>query len=209
MNKKFLFNISNKLNKNIFNVFIAEILTFVILTLFLYSSASSVEASKRNVQKISISTVAAKINGKDIISPCENNASAAIKELEEKKAQELKEKQEAERKQKEQQRVVASIPSGNSRDAFTQICSELGVSEEDAAKWAYIITKESGWNTTAKNPSGAYGLGQALPASKMASFGSDYATNPKTQLKWMYNYMTSRYGSISGAHNFWNSHHWY
>ena len=85
MSRKFLFNISNKLNKNIFNVFIAEILTFVILILFLYSSASSVEASKRNVQKISISTVAAKTNGKDIISPCENNASAAVKELEENK----------------------------------------------------------------------------------------------------------------------------
>ena len=209
MNKKFLFNVSNKLGKNIKNIFIAEMLIFVILILFLYNSASSVEASKKNVQKISISTVTYKTNKIDIFSKCENDASVTIKEVEEKKAQELKEKQEAERKQKEQQRVVASIPSGNSRDAFTQICSEFGVSEEDAAKWAYIITKESGWNATAKNPSGAYGLGQALPASKMASFGSDYATNPKTQLKWMYNYMTSRYGSISGAHSFWNSHHWY
>lgn len=75
----------------------------------------------------------------------------------------------------------------------------------------YIIRHESGWVATVYNRggSGAYGLGQALPASKMAPYGRDYMTNPITQLKWFYDYTTSRYGSPCGAHNWWIAHNWY
>ena len=77
-------------------------------------------------------------------------------------------------------------------------------------KWNFIINHESGWNPTAKNPSSdAYGIGQALPPSKMAPFGSDYMTNPITQLKWMKSYVNERYGGIGGAYDFWRSHNWY
>lgn len=80
----------------------------------------------------------------------------------------------------------------------------------DFDKWNYIINHESGWNPRAKNPgSSAYGIGQALPPSKMASFGSDYMSNPITQLKWMKSYVNDRYGGIDHAYNFWRSHHWY
>lgn len=73
-----------------------------------------------------------------------------------------------------------------------------------------IVQKESGWRVTATNPSsGAYGLVQALPGSKMASAGADWRTNPATQIKWGLNYMNSRYGSPCGAWSFWQSHHWY
>ncbi|MFE2106267.1 transglycosylase SLT domain-containing protein [Kitasatospora sp. NPDC059463] len=73
-----------------------------------------------------------------------------------------------------------------------------------------IVSRESSWNVTATNPSsGAYGLVQALPGSKMASAGSDWRTNPVTQIKWGLNYMNSRYGSPCGAWAFWQSHHWY
>lgn len=73
----------------------------------------------------------------------------------------------------------------------------------------YIVTHESGWNPHATNPSsGAYGLPQALPASKLASAGKDWRDNPITQLKWMKNYV-SRYGGGPGAAAFWRSHHWY
>ncbi len=73
-----------------------------------------------------------------------------------------------------------------------------------------IVSRESGWNHTATNSSsGAYGLVQALPASKMASAGSDWKTNPATQIKWGLDYMNSRYGSPVGAWDFWQSHHWY
>jgi membrane-bound lytic murein transglycosylase MltF len=70
--------------------------------------------------------------------------------------------------------------------------------------------KESEWNPTAKNSSsGAYGIPQALPGSKMATAGSDWATNPATQIKWGLDYIKGRYGSPCGAWNFWLSHNWY
>ncbi|WP_380283822.1 lytic transglycosylase domain-containing protein [Kitasatospora purpeofusca] len=73
-----------------------------------------------------------------------------------------------------------------------------------------IVSRESSWNITATNPSsGAYGLVQALPGSKMASAGADWRTNPVTQIKWGLDYMNSRYGSPCGAWAFWQSHHWY
>ena len=76
--------------------------------------------------------------------------------------------------------------------------------------FATIIQRESGWNVHARNPSsGAYGLGQALPGSKMASAGSDWQNNPATQIKWVLSYMDHRYGSPCAALSFWNSHGWY
>ncbi|PWK64686.1 transglycosylase-like protein with SLT domain [Streptomyces sp. CG 926] len=73
-----------------------------------------------------------------------------------------------------------------------------------------IISHESGWDHTATNASsGAYGLAQALPASKMASAGADWKTNPATQIKWGLDYMNDRYGSPVGAWNFWSANHWY
>ncbi|MEU6367164.1 transglycosylase SLT domain-containing protein [Streptomyces sp. NPDC046931] len=73
-----------------------------------------------------------------------------------------------------------------------------------------IVTHESGWNVHATNASsGAYGLVQALPGSKMAAAGADWKTNPATQIKWGLNYMNSRYGSPAAAWNFWSTHHWY
>ncbi|WP_370466553.1 transglycosylase SLT domain-containing protein [Streptacidiphilus sp. PB12-B1b] len=73
-----------------------------------------------------------------------------------------------------------------------------------------IVTRESGWNYTATNAaSGAYGLVQALPGDKMASAGSDWRTNPATQIKWGLSYMDSRYGSPCGAWSFWQAHSWY
>lgn len=74
----------------------------------------------------------------------------------------------------------------------------------------YIVTHESGWRVNATNPgSGAYGLPQSLPGSKMASAGADWRTNPITQLKWMKDYVSSRYGGGPGAAAFWRAHHWY
>lgn len=73
-----------------------------------------------------------------------------------------------------------------------------------------IVSHESGWNPSATNASsGAYGLVQALPGSKMASAGSDWQTNPSTQIKWGMDYMNSRYGSPCGAWSFWQANNWY
>ncbi|MGC5001327.1 transglycosylase SLT domain-containing protein [Streptomyces sp. NBC_00353] len=73
-----------------------------------------------------------------------------------------------------------------------------------------IVSHESGWNPSATNASsGAYGLVQALPGSKMASAGADWKTNPSTQIKWGVDYMNSRYGSPCAAWTFWQANHWY
>jgi TP901 family phage tail tape measure protein len=71
---------------------------------------------------------------------------------------------------------------------------------------------ESGWNERALNKSsGAYGIPQALPAGKMASAGSDWKTNPATQIKWGLSYIASRYGNPLNAYSAWlsRSPHWY
>lgn len=73
-----------------------------------------------------------------------------------------------------------------------------------------IVSHESGWNYHAVNAaSGAYGLFQALPGNKMASTGSDWQTNPVTQIKWGLTYMNNAYGSPCQAWTFWQAHHWY
>lgn len=82
-----------------------------------------------------------------------------------------------------------------------------------ASQWqcfSNIVSHESSWNYRAVNPSsGAYGLFQALPGSKMASAGADWQTNPATQIKWGLQYMNGRYGSPCGAWSFWQANHWY
>ncbi len=72
-----------------------------------------------------------------------------------------------------------------------------------------IWTRESGWNYRAENASGAYGIPQALPASKMASAGADYLTNPKTQIIWGLGYIKSTYGDPCSAWSFWQAHGYY
>ncbi len=63
-----------------------------------------------------------------------------------------------------------------------------------------LFTKESNWRTGAANPSSsAYGIPQALPGSKMSSAGSDWRTNPATQIKWGLGYIKGRYGTPCGG----------
>lgn len=70
--------------------------------------------------------------------------------------------------------------------------------------------RESNWNPHAQNPSsGAYGIPQSLPASKMASAGADYRTNPATQITWGLNYISGRYGTPCGAWGHSQSVGWY
>jgi Transglycosylase SLT domain len=73
-----------------------------------------------------------------------------------------------------------------------------------------IIMRESKWDINATNPSsGAYGIPQALPGSKMASEGNDWRTNPATQIIWGIKYMKGRYGSPCGAWSFKSANGWY
>lgn len=139
---------------------------------------------------------------------------AAAKAAAEKKAaEEAAAAQAAAAQQAQAQAQAASSGTksfSDARAAFEQIVADYGIGASEKAMWEYIINRESGFNHYATNASsGAYGLPQSLPGSKMASAGADWQTNPYTQLKWMYGYMTSRYGSIAGAYNFWQANHWY
>lgn len=69
--------------------------------------------------------------------------------------------------------------------------------------------RESGWSVYASNPSGAYGIPQALPGSKMASAGADWQTNPATQIRWGLGYIKSMYVTPCGAWAHEESSGWY
>ena len=83
---------------------------------------------------------------------------------------------------------------------------QAGIPESDHQYANYIVQKESSWNPSAVNgSSGACGLAQALPCSKMGANWND----PVVALKWQLNYVTKRYGSYQGAYNFWLANGWY
>jgi len=81
-----------------------------------------------------------------------------------------------------------------------------GISEADMGYVDYIVSRESGWNPNATNrSSGACGLVQALPCSKVPGNGYD----PVDNLRWATGYATGRYGSWAGAYAFWTNNHWW
>ena len=102
------------------------------------------------------------------------------------------------------QPVVAQPVSGTCSDWMNQ----AGIT--DHANAAFIFNKESGCRPNAVNPSsGAHGVCQSLPGSKMASAGADWATNPITQMRWCQSYAISRYGSWANAVAFWRANRWW
>ena len=99
-----------------------------------------------------------------------------------------------------------NLPAGSHSDWM----NAAGISSSDHGAANAIISQESGWRVNATNrSSGAYGIPQALPGSKMASAGSDWQTNPITQLKWMNSYVVGRYGSWQNAYAHKKSKGWY
>ncbi len=87
---------------------------------------------------------------------------------------------------------------------------EAGVPEDGIEAAIYIIYHESGCRVDAENASsGAYGIPQALPGSKMSSAGDDWRTNPVTQIRWMNSYVTGRYGGWQQALEFKQAKGWY
>lgn len=108
----------------------------------------------------------------------------------------------------------ASVPSvtapvGNSQTIAHKLVLARGWSEQDFSCLVKLWNRESGWRTNAANASGAYGIPQALPGSKMGAYGSDWRTNPETQIKWGLSYVGGRYGSPCGAWAFFTGHNWY
>lgn len=130
---------------------------------------------------------------------------------------ETKNGQEISRKVIQQAVIQAPVPRIVARGSTvavtggrTEWMNAAGIRASDHGYVNYIVSRESNWNYLARNKSsGAYGLCQALPGSKMATAGADWASNPVTQLRWCNGYAQSRYGGWAAAYNFWVANHYW
>jgi len=105
---------------------------------------------------------------------------------------------------------VTGTKAGSMRFAQTFISSKYHWGNGEFGCLVSLWNRESHWRHTARNrSSGAYGIPQAMPGSKMAKFGADWQTNPNTQIKWGVNYIEKRYGTPCGALAHSNSTGWY
>lgn len=95
-----------------------------------------------------------------------------------------------------------SIPP--EREGCASWAREAGVAESDLESALELMYRESGCRIDARNSgSGAYGIPQALPGDKMAAYGDNWETNPATQIRWMQDYVSTRYGGWQSALDFW------
>ncbi|MEU1573074.1 transglycosylase SLT domain-containing protein [Streptomyces collinus] len=135
----------------------------------------------------------------------------AKKEAAEKAAKEAKERAEAKEAAASRSKDISDFPVATSYSiAQLQAMARQIVPSGQFQCFSNIVDHESDWNYKAVNPSsGAYGMFQALPGSKMSSVGADWRTNPATQIKWGLNYMNDRYGSPCEAWSFWQANNWY
>jgi uncharacterized protein YabE (DUF348 family) len=118
--------------------------------------------------------------------------------------------------------VTEIVDVGNSLSGIQGDMALAGISPSDYTYVDYIVSHESGWCPTKAQgehscpavpdnqyTSGGYGLCQATPGTKMEPFGSDWATNPITQLRWCNSYANSTYGSWYSAYLHWTNYHWW
>jgi hypothetical protein len=104
----------------------------------------------------------------------------------------------------------AREPMGAKRFAKELMATEYGWDEEQYTCLNRLWTKESHWNYQARNPrSGAHGIAQALPATKMEKVGTDWRTNPITQIQWGLLYISERYDQPCEAWNKWRKSRYY
>jgi hypothetical protein len=103
-----------------------------------------------------------------------------------------------------------NLADADPRTVARALLAEFGYSADQFGCLDSLWVGESGWRVNADNPhSSAYGIPQALPGSKMASAGADWATNPVTQIRWGLGYIRDRYGSPCGAWSFKQGHGYY
>jgi hypothetical protein len=108
------------------------------------------------------------------------------------------------------QQPAASAPSGSPQQIAEQMLSQFGWSSSQFSCLQPLWAEESGWNIYASNPSsGAYGIPQALPGSKMASAGPDWQSNAATQIRWGLTYIQGTYGSPCAAWSHEQADGWY
>ncbi|HEY2279634.1 MAG TPA: lytic transglycosylase domain-containing protein [Streptosporangiaceae bacterium] len=101
-------------------------------------------------------------------------------------------------------------PSGSPQSIAQSMLKSFGWSADQFSCLQPLWQHESSWSVSASNSStGAYGIPQAVPGSKMASAGPDWKTNPSTQIKWGLGYIKDTYGSPCGAWSHEQADGWY
>jgi uncharacterized protein YabE (DUF348 family) len=102
------------------------------------------------------------------------------------------------------------VSPGSAQDIAHQLLPSYGWDDTQFNCLVTLWGHESGWNVHSTNrSSGAYGIPQALPGSKMGSSGPDWQNNATTQITWGLGYIAGRYGTPCGAWSYWQSHNWY
>ena len=105
---------------------------------------------------------------------------------------------------------MARTSIGAKKVAQAILTEEYGFDDSQFSCLNSLWTKESHWNYKAHNyRSGAHGIAQALPAEKMSVVGTDWRTNPVTQIRWGIRYITMRYDTPCKAWSKWKSHRFY
>jgi len=108
--------------------------------------------------------------------------------------------------------VVVNMPPpdpGTAQSIGFNMLASFGFASSQWGCLDDLWNRESGWVYNAENASGAYGIPQALPGSKMASAGADWLTDPTTQIKWGLGYIKSIYGTPCGAWDHEEADGWY
>ena len=99
---------------------------------------------------------------------------------------------------------------GTPKEVAMNLLPDHGWSEGQFSCLESLWNKESRWRVDADNPtSSAYGIPQALPGNRMSAYGSDWRTNPITQIKWGLDYIQDRYGSPCEAWAHSQAKNWY
>lgn len=106
--------------------------------------------------------------------------------------------------------TTVAVTPGSAQAIGKDLAAARGWGDDQFACLLPLWSRESGWRVDAQNGgSGAYGIPQALPGSKMASAGADWQTNPATQITWGLGYIAARYGTPCGAYSHSLSTGWY
>ncbi|UZN04267.1 ubiquitin-like domain-containing protein [Cellulomonas sp. S1-8] len=105
---------------------------------------------------------------------------------------------------------TVAVEPGTAQAMGKEMAAARGWGDDQFACLLSLWNKESGWRWNAENKSsGAYGIPQSLPGSKMASVADDWRTNPATQITWGLNYIAGRYGDPCGAWAHSQAKNWY
>ena len=174
------------------------------------SAAAKAAVAKAAAQKAAAQKAAA---AKAAAAKAAGAKAAAAKAAAQQAAQEQAAQQQATQQQAAQQATAqpaTSAPSGSPQQIAEQMLSQFGWSSSQFSCLQPLWALESGWNIYASNPgSGAYGIPQALPGSKMASAGPDWQSNAATQIRWGLSYIQGTYGSPCAAWSHEEADGWY